>query len=140
MYKEQENIIKEKGEDFMSYQICRYTKEQLRNNIKRMLKVHCEESLITGWLPKTVALETILYYQFCSEGWNEKNNCPSTNYTDEEFYGIRYHFYSASNMDVIYNPMKKEEALTICEKILNNMAEQNLVIFSQSGKAIKCLY
>lgn len=120
----------------MSYQICRYTKDQLRENIKRMLKVHCEESSF-GWIPKTCAIDTILYYQFCSEGWNEENNCPSTNYTDKKHYGIRYHFYSASKMDVIYKPLKKDEAIVICEKILNNMVEQNLVTFSKSGKCVK---
>lgn len=122
----------------MSYSICRYTKEFLEDSIKNMIKVHSENSDLTGgYMSKTTALETILYFAFCEEAWNEKNDCPATNFTIAENYGFRYHLYSPEKRDVIYNPLKKEDALVICEKILNNMVKKNLIVFSKSGKGVK---
>lgn len=123
----------------MSYYICKeYTKKDIEEQITYKFKCATEDCPYTkGYFSKTLALEIILDFAFCSEGWNEKLDCPATNFTNSEFYGIRYHLYAPSKHDVIYNPLKKEEALVICEKILNGMVKCNVVIISKSGKGVK---
>ena len=121
----------------MSYQICRYTREALERELSRALRVKCEESLVVGWISRQTALETIRYYALISEGWNEKLNRPATNYTPTDQLGVRYHIYSVEKQDIIYNPLTKEEALAICEKILNSMVKKGLVTISKSGKGVK---
>lgn len=123
----------------MSYYVCReYTKEDIEEQIKYKLKVASEDSIYTnGYMSKTLALESILFFAFVEEGWNETLDCPATNFTNSEHYGIRYHLYSPSKHDVVYNPLKKDDALAICEKILNSMVEKKLVVFSKSGKGVK---
>ena len=121
------------------YYVCKeYSKQDIENQIKYAFKIQTECCINTkGYFPKTGALNIILYFAFCSEYWNEQLNCPTSNYTVNENIGIRYHLYSPTNHDVIYNPLKKEDALLLCEKILNNMVNKKIVIISKSGKGVK---
>lgn len=121
------------------YYVCKeYTKEDIEYQIKYTLECKSEFCTETkGYMSKVEALEIILDLAFCSEAWNNTLNCPATSFTTSEHFGIRYHLYSPTKHDVIYNPLTKEEALVICEKILDSMVDKQLVVISKSGKGVK---
>jgi hypothetical protein len=115
-----------------------YTKEYIEEELKFKFEVATEDNAqYKGYFPKALALEIILNLTFCEEPWNKALDCPATNYTDSENFDFRYHLYSPTKRDVIYNPLKKEEALIICEKVLTSMVEKKLVVISKSGKGVK---
>lgn len=121
----------------MSIMYAKYSKEDIEYLIKEKFKYACEDSYVKGYISTNSALETILYFAFVEEGWNEKLNCPATNFTNNEYYGFRYHIYNSIKQEVIYNPLTKNQALEKCMLILKRMENQKIIEFSKSKKAIK---
>ena len=117
------------------YYSCReLSKEDIENQIKNAFKVRAG---IKGHFSKAEALDTILFFAFCNTPWNEMYDCPARRYTIGGVIGVRYYLNSPGNNDVVYNPLTKEEALLLCEKILNNMANKNIVTISELGEEVK---
>ena len=117
------------------YYSCReLSKEDIENQIKNAFKARMGTK---GYFSKAEALDVILFFAFCNTPWDEMYDCPARRYTIGGVIGIRYHLYSPTNNDIIYNPLKKEDALLLCEKVLNNMVNKKIVIISKSGKGVK---
>lgn len=115
-----------------------YSKQYIEDQIKYAFKIQTECSdKYKGYFPKTGALKIILDFAFVEFGWNEKYNVPEESFTVYENNTFRYYLYSQVPSNTIGNPLKKEDALLLCEKILNNMVNKKIVIISKSGKGVK---